>query len=83
MKMQTLKGLEGMLDFLAYLRKRRVIYRIDQQADDGIEVTFALVGYRFEVTFFVDHVEFSYFTGHEDVETDPRILFKLIETNSD
>lgn len=81
--MQALKGLEGMLDFLAYLRKRRIIYRIDQQADDGIEVTFALVGYRFEVTFFIDHIEFSYFTGHEDVETDSNLLFKLIETNSD
>ncbi len=78
-----LHGLEGMLEFLAYLRKKKIMYRIEQQVDDGLEVSFALVGHRFEVTFFADHMEFSYFTGHEDVETDETKLFDLIESHSD
>jgi hypothetical protein len=28
-------------------------------------------------------MEFSYFTGHEDVETDEKKLFDLIESHSD
>jgi hypothetical protein len=80
--MTKLKGLEGMLEFLSFLRQHQIMYRIDQQVDDGIEVNFALVGYRFEVTFFVDHIEFSYFTGHEDVEMDEDLLFKIIKDNT-
>jgi hypothetical protein len=80
MKMQ---GLEGMLEFLEFLRKKRIMFKIEQQVHDGLEVSFALVGYRFEVTFFTDHMEFSYFTGHEDVETDEALLFELINQNSD
>ncbi|MGJ0510408.1 MAG: hypothetical protein ACR652_25460 [Methylocystis sp.] len=71
-------GLEGMLEFLAFLRTKGISYRIQQQVDDGIEVSFDLVGCRVEATFFVDHFEFSYFVGTEDVETDEARLFDLI-----
>ena len=80
--MAKLMGLEGMLEFLSFLRQQGIIYRIEQQVDDGIEVTFALVGYRFEVTFFVDHIEFSYFTGNEDVILDDDLLYTLIKENT-
>jgi hypothetical protein len=81
--MQLQGGLEGMLKFLAFLRKKKISYRIDQQQDDALEVSFALVGYRFEVSFFVDHLEFSYFTGHEDVETDESLLLDLIQKHAE
>jgi hypothetical protein len=78
-----LQGMEGLLAFLGYLREKGIKYRIDQQADDSLEVSFALVGFRFEVAFYVDHIAFSYFTGHEDVELDESKLFTLIERNAD
>jgi hypothetical protein len=72
------QGLEGMLEFLTFLRKKRIMYRIEQQVDDGLEVSFDLVGARVEITFFVDHFQFSYFVGQEDVETDEKLLYDLI-----
>jgi hypothetical protein len=75
-----MKGLEGMLEFLSFLRDKRIKYRIQQQVDDGLEVSFDLVGCRVVVTFFVDHFEFSYFVGKEDVETDEKLLYDLIST---
>ncbi len=78
-----MKGLEGMLEFLTFLREKRIKYRIQQQVDDGLEVSFDLVGCRVEVTFFVDHFEFSYFVGKEDVETDEKLLYDLISTHWD
>ncbi|MEK4035630.1 hypothetical protein WOC76_05335 [Methylocystis sp. IM3] len=78
-----MKGLEGMLEFLSFLRDKRIKYRIQQQVDDGLEVSFDLVGCRVEVTFFVDHFEFSYFVGKEDVETDEKLLYDLISTHWD
>jgi hypothetical protein len=72
------QGLEGMLEFLALLRRKGIMYRIEQQVDDGLEVSFDLVGCRVEITFFVDHFQFSYFVGQEDVETDEKLLYDLI-----
>jgi hypothetical protein len=69
----------GMLEFLSLLRKKGISYRIQQQVDDGLEVSFDLVGCRIEATFFADRLEFSYFLGTEDVETDPHILLQLID----
>jgi hypothetical protein len=74
-------GLDGMLEFLTFLRKKGISYGIQQHVDDGLEVSFALVGHRVEVTFFVDHFEFSYFVGHEDVESDEKLLYELIDSN--
>lgn len=76
-----MKGLEGMLTFLSLLREKGITYRIQQQVDDGLEVSVDLVGCRIEVTFFVDHFEFSYFVGKEDVETDEKLLYDLINAH--
>lgn len=78
-----LQGLEGMLEFLAFLREKGIRYRIQQQVDDGLEVSFDLVGCRVEMTFFADRFEFSYFIGQEDVETDEKLLFELINSRWD
>ena len=76
-------GMQRLLDFLDMLRKRRIQFSLSQQQDDAIEVSFALVGLRVEVEFFVDHVEFSYFSGHEDVISDESKLKKLIDEYAD
>jgi hypothetical protein len=46
-------------------------------------VRFDMVGVRVEVEFFEDRLEFSSFTGHEDVESDENALMTLIDENWD
>jgi len=72
-----------MLEFLTLLRNKKIMFRIEQQRDDALMVSFALVGVRVEVEFFVDHVEFSCFKGSEAVETDEKLLRALIAENWD
>ena len=59
------------------------MFRLEQQRDDAIMISFALIGQRVEVEWFVDEVEFSVFTGDEGVSTDERELLTLIEENWD
>ena len=73
-----LNGLSGLLRFLSLLRERKIHFRISQQTDDSLEVAFDMVGVRCEVSFFVDHIEFSTFKGDESVETDPVALLSLV-----
>lgn len=74
-----LHGLSGLLAFLKYLQSRKIWYTLAHLRDDSIMVTFTLVGYRVEVDFFEDDVEYSVFAGHEDVLTDEKELFSLID----
>ena len=74
-------GLEGFLEFLALLRDKKITFRLEQQRDDAIMITFTLVGVRVEVEWFADEVEFSYFVGDEGVSTDEAALLRLIEEN--
>ena len=76
-------GLQRLLDFLDMLRKRKIQFVLSQQQDDGVMVSFALVGQRVEVEFFVHGMEFSYFSGHEDVFVDESELKKLIDEHWD
>ncbi len=39
-------GLERMLSFLAHLNRRKVTFTITQESDDGLLVSFALIGKR-------------------------------------
>jgi hypothetical protein len=78
-----MKGLAGLLEFLAFLRSKKIIFNLEQDRDDSIMVSFTMVGVRVEVDFFVDHIEFSYFTGDEGVERDVAALMKLIEKYGD
>jgi hypothetical protein len=72
-------GLERMLDFLDLLREKKIWFFITQYSDEGLTVTFTLVGARVEVEFFVDHLEFSVFKGSEAVESDEKALLDLIK----
>ena len=47
---------------------------LDHLREDSIMVSFTLVGMRIELDFFEDHVEFSFFKGNEDVETDTGLV---------
>lgn len=74
-------GLQRVIDFLEFLREKNIDYRIDQQQPEAIMVTVPLVGIRIEAEFFVDHVEYSIFSGKEDVENDERALRDFIAQN--
>jgi hypothetical protein len=74
-----LNGIKDIFSFLNYLKKEGIHYRLDHLRHDSIMVSFTLVGMRVELDFFDDHVEFSFFKGSEEVETDVRLLATLIE----
>ena len=79
----TKDGLQRMLDFLDFLDDKGIEFKIERQRPEAIMVTFALVGVRVEVEFFVDHLEFSFFKGDEGVESDEKLLYDLIKENWD
>src|SRR5207302_10256086 len=76
-------GLQRMLDFLNFLKEKKIHFYLEQQDEDGIRVTLTLVGLRVEVAFTVDHMTFSVFKGKEDVMMDKDMLFNLIKENWD
>ena len=76
-------GLKRVLDFLSFLNSKGIQYHIVQQSPDALMVTFALLTVRIEVEFGVDGMEFSYFRGTEDVETDLAVLHDLIAKHWD
>jgi hypothetical protein len=68
--MTRMDGLQRMLDFLDMLRDKGIHFWIEQQGPDGLMVTFTVVGARVEAVFTVDEMQYSIFTGNEDVEVD-------------
>lgn len=72
------KTAERLLRILSFLRKKKIIFRMEQQSDDAIMVSFALVGMRVEAEVFEDRLEFSVFTGDESVESDESRLYALV-----
>jgi hypothetical protein len=76
-------GLQRMLDFLDVLRGKNIHFFITQYSPDGLTVTLTLVGFRVEVEFKVDHLEFSIFKGSEAVASGEQDLYKFIEKYGD
>ena len=72
-------GLERMLEFLDLLREKNIHFFITQYSDEGLTVTFTLVGVRVEVEFFVDHLEFCVFRGSEMIDSNEDALVALIK----
>lgn len=61
------------------LEQERVHYRLDRHRDDAIMITATLVGQRIEIDVFEDgHIEYSRFSGNEDVEDDVPLLEALL-----
>lgn len=68
-----------LLRLLNTLNRKKLMFRLEQQTDDAVMVSFAFVGMRVEVEVFEDHLEFSTFEGDESVDSDEARLFKLID----
>ena len=68
-----------LLKLLSVLRKKNIMFRLEQQSDDAIMVSFAFAGMRIEVEVFEDRLEFSTFSGDESVDLDESRLYRLIE----
>ncbi len=77
--MQNLNGIRDMIAFLNYLKGNSITYTIAHRGSESVMVTYTLYGVRVELDFFDDHIEYSYFTGNEDVETDQALLFAMIQ----
>jgi hypothetical protein len=73
------EGISSLLGFLDSLREKKVGFDLGQDRPDSVMVTFTLVGCRVEVDFFQDHIEFSYFTGDENVHDDWKIMQGLLD----
>lgn len=74
-------GLQRMLEFLSFLRAKKIHFFIEQYSSDELTVTFTLVGVRVEVIFSVEDMTFSVFRGKEDVIMDEKALFDIIKEN--
>ena len=72
-------GYDGMLRFLDHLKDKNIPFKITRERHDCLMASFAMVGFRVEVEFFEDHVEYSVFTGHEDVLENENELLAMIE----
>ena len=81
--MENLRGLNDLLPFLNFLKRKRVSYRLDHERFDALMVSVTLLGERFEIDFFEDHIEYSRFTGDESVQDDQATLFRLIADFAD
>lgn len=75
----SLKGFDGMVDFLNYLHDQKITYRLDHSRAESVMASLTLVGARIEVEFFSDHIEFSIFTGDESVSRDTQLLYRTID----
>jgi hypothetical protein len=78
-----LRGIGDRIPFLVYLDDQRIHYALSRHRDDSVMVTFTVVGARVEVDFFDDHIEFSAFTGSEDVVSYPAALYAVMREGWD
>ena len=72
----------SLFEFLAKLDAQSVSYTIHRTRPDTVRVDVTFVGLRVEVDFFEDgHIEYSTFSGTEDVYDDVGHLLRIIEAN--
>lgn len=74
-------GLQRMLDFLNFLKEKKIHYFIEHDAPEWLTVTMTLVGVRVEVMFSVEDMTFSVFRGKEDVIMDEKVLLEIMKEN--
>lgn len=78
----NLRGIRDILEFLNHLEEKKVFYRIEKDRIDSIMVTYTLAGYRIELDFFEEKIEYSVFSGNEIVLDNQEILFNMIDNYS-
>jgi len=79
MKMDRLRGIKDLIRFLNYLDHNKISYWLSHDRSDSIMVEITLLGKRLEVDFFEDHIEYSVFSGNEDVLDDVPALIGMIK----
>ena len=67
------------LEFLNFLKSKRIRFVLSQSRDDAIMVSFATFGARYEVEFLEDGPVYSIFRGRESVEDDYPALLQMID----
>jgi hypothetical protein len=66
-------------EFLSFLDRRRIYYRLNRARHDSVEVNITIFGRRIEVSFLDDDtVEYSIFEGDENVFSDFEGLMTLL-----
>lgn len=75
----TLEGIKDLLPFLDWLDKKNVHYTLSKLRPESIMASIHIIGKRIEVEFFDDHIEYSVFSGNEDVLDDVPALIGMIE----
>jgi len=75
-----LENLTSILEFLNFLDKKRLSYWIEHDIADCLTVIIFVPGIRYEVYFYEDRVDYSFFKGDEMVHDDlPKLLKELSE----
>jgi len=75
-----LENLTSILEFLNFLDEKRLSYRIEHVIADCLTIKIVVPGVRYEVYFYEDRVDYSFFKGDEMVHDDlPNLLKELSE----
>lgn len=77
----TLNSIKDIIQFLGLLRDQKVHFFLEQHSFDSVTVTFTIIGFRVEVYFYEDCVNFSYFKGDEGVSSNPELLLAFAKSD--
>jgi hypothetical protein len=80
-KRPPLRNANDLLAFLDYLDAIHTKFELKRNRFDAASVIIALPGYRIEIDFLEDWVEYALFTGNEDSLEDFDALFDLLEAD--
>ena len=68
-----------LFEVLRKLEQNKVHYSLSKNRPDAVQLSCTLVSARIEIDVFEDgHVEFSHFSGNEDVLADEQALWRLV-----
>lgn len=68
-----------LFDLLRKLEDRNIFFNLNRYREDSVTVSVTLVGERLEIDVFEDgHIEYSRFTGSEEVLDDLKTLDQLL-----
>jgi hypothetical protein len=74
----VLRGATDLLPFIEFLHETHVWFCVQHRPPSGLAVMITLLGERIDVEFLASSVSYRRFSGKEDVETDQKLLFRLI-----
>jgi hypothetical protein len=83
MKLPRLDDISSIIDFCDYLEKERISFSLRYAGDASVVCSFILAGYRVEVSFYAQTVNFCVFSGDESTRSDFEALFNLVARDRD